>query len=370
MKRPLTLLGVSILALGMLGCDVLRSYPKKIQEFPEPWKALDPGKPRERFPTPRVITEGGGPTIAPGDLVQLHIRSKSQVPGRLWNDWGNWWIWIGFRTQSDTSFFSTEPRTASALVGLRQGAVLEFIEAGDQPGTDSSIAGTLLANVFGDPQNYFWRKGSRGDANIYVTTAGTPSPIEIKRVCKGQTKYRTVRLFDDSPVQVCSGLNCRTTTEPREAWIDEARSDAVCQDGKKVSFQYGPVGSRNGREGRSPKRGYFDEWLRDAWDKIPRGVRFEGNHAPVVETARLKTQGGVALPIDLRTVATDADGDELTRRIVRWPKDGTLNQYPDGSITYTPKEKFFGFDQAQYAVSDGMAETVGTIEIEVRQPAR
>lgn len=291
MNRSLMLMAVSIV-IGMLGCDALRDYPKKIQEFPEPWKVLEPGTPRERFPTPRVITEGDGPTVAPGDLVQLQIRNKWVDEG-TWHERGNWWVWVGFRTSSDTSFFSTEPRVASALLGLREGAVLEFIEAGDQPGTDSRIAGTLLANVFGDPQNYFWRKGNQGDANIYVTSSGTPSQIDIKLVCKGQTKYRTVRLFDDSPVQVCSGLNCRVTTEAREAWIDEARIDAVCKDGKKVSFQYGPIGSRNGKEGRSPKRGYFDEWLLKAWGKLTTGVQFEGNHPPEATDESRPAQRGL-----------------------------------------------------------------------------
>lgn len=276
MKRSLVLMAVSTIVLGMLGCDALRDYPKKIQELPEPWKVLNPGTPRERFPTPRVISEGSGATIATGDLVQLHIRNKWVDEG-TWHERGNWWVWVGFRTPSDTSFFSTEPRVASALVGLREGSTIEFVDGNDGTGKDPEYAGVLRLNVFGDSQYYFWRKGNQGDANIYVTSSGTPSQIEIKRVCKGQTKYRTVRLFDDSPVQVCSGLNCRVTTEAREAWIDEARIDAVCQDGKKVSFQYGPIGSRNGKEGRSPKRGYFDEWLLKAWDKIPRGVRLEGN---------------------------------------------------------------------------------------------
>lgn len=369
MKRQLMLMGVSMLVLGMLGCDAVSSYPKKIQELPEPWKVLEPGTPRVRFPTPRVITEGGGPVIGSGDLVQLHIRSKSQIPGRLWNDWGNWWIWIGFMASEETNFFSIEPRTASALVGVHEGSTIEFVDGDDGSGKSPEYAGLLKPNIFGDADYYAWKKNVRGDVSIYVSSYSTPSTVEIKRVCKGQTKYRTVRLFDDSPVQVCAGLNCRITNEAREAWVDEARIDAACQDGKKVSFQYGPIDSRNGKTGRSPKRGYFDEWLRDAWDKVPAGVQVEGNHAPVVEATRVKTKVGIALHIDFRKFAKDADGDPLTARIIRVPEKGNLSQNPDGSMTYTPKEKFFGFDHATFGISDGMTETVGMIEIEVNQPA-
>lgn len=360
----LTLSGAAVLVLGLVGCD----YPKKIQEFPEPWQVLDPGKPLEKFPKIEVIKEGGGPVVAAGDLVQIHVHF-SKPSTSLEIDSGDIWIWMGFRGAKETAFFSYEPGAASSMVGLKQGTVFKFTEPKAGLVSPPWYAGEIYLNVFGDTQYYRWRKNTEGFETLYVSHADGLTALEIKRVCKGQTKSRTVRLFDDSPVQVCSGLNCRTTTEAREAWIDEARSDAVCQDGKKVSFQYGPIGSRNGKEGRSPKRGYFDEWLLKAWDKIPRGVRFEGNHAPVIETTPVKTKTGVALAIDFRKFAKDVDGDPLTARIIRPPENGKLNLHPDGSTTYTPKEKFSGFDHATFGISDGMTETVGTIEIEVSQPA-
>lgn len=267
--------------VGLNGCEAFRVYPKNIREFPEPWKVLEPGDPRPKFPTPRVISEGTGPVIGPGDLVQMHILTKFGRPEPKWQSDGNWWLWIGFRKREETSFFADEPRVASALVGLREGSVLEFVEAKDEPGIDSRYAGTLNVNVFGDPRSYAWRKNILGgDVNIYVSTSRTPSTVEIKRVCKGQAKYRTVRLFDDSPVRTGSGFKTKVTREPRELWIDEAKIEATCGDGRKAVFQYGPTGSKSGGKPRFVVTGYFDDWLYEAWKKLDVGVQFEGNRPP------------------------------------------------------------------------------------------
>lgn len=64
---------VAVAALGMLlatGCG----YSKDIKEYPEPWQTLDPGQPRPRFPTPRVITEGGGQELIQGIWFKLMCR--------------------------------------------------------------------------------------------------------------------------------------------------------------------------------------------------------------------------------------------------------------------------------------------------------
>jgi len=137
----------------------------------------------------------------------------------------------------------------------------------------------LRPNIIGDKDYYEWRKPGNPPfayADIYVSTFKDPSVVEIKRVCKGQAQYRTVRLFDDGPVRVhTGGIGSYTSHEPREAWIDEARIEAKCADGRIATFQYGPIDSRSGKEGRSPVRAYFDQWLSDAWQKIPRGVQLK-----------------------------------------------------------------------------------------------
>lgn len=359
MKRSLKLFLPLMAMLGLGGCD----YPKKIQEIPEPWQTLDPGVPRARFPTPKVLTEGKGAVIAPGDLVQLHIRSKSGIPGRIWNDWGNWWIWVGFRAREETSFFSTEPRTASALVGLREGSIIEFVDGNDGSGKSPEFAGILQPNVFGDADFYSWRKNVTDSVNIYVSSYSTPSTVEIKRVCKGQAQYRTVRLFDDSSVKVeTGGFKSYTSNEPRETWIDEARMTAECQDGRKVTFQYGPISSTTpGKKSRTPVMGYFDSWFNDAWSKIPKGVQFENNRPPVApptgEPTRFTTRPDTPVKIDILAGARDPDGDHLTARIVKSPGHGQLTANPDGSFSYSPEKGWIGRDDLSYKVSDGLVES-------------
>ena len=256
-----------IALFGIGGCDYLGTFPKSIREFPEPWQVLEPGKPAKDALKIEVVEAGHGPKIDEGDLVEIHMKTFWGTPEKTWRDRGSWWLWIGFRSKADTPFYDYLPRATSSLVGLNQGTSLRFLEAE----SNWISAGKLRTHPLGDPEYYSWRKNVREFWDIYVPTESGYSLIEIERVCKGQAKYRTVRLFDDSPVQICSGANCRVSRGISEAWVEEARIDAVCQDGKKASFQYGPVGDR----GHSSLHGYFDRWFLEAWDKLPVGVQLK-----------------------------------------------------------------------------------------------
>jgi hypothetical protein len=260
-----------LMSLSLAGCDSAKDYPKHIQEFPEPWQMLDPGKPLDKFPKIEVIEQGGGGIADLGDLVQIHLRTKRLSESAL-QERGEWWLWIGFRLQKETAFFGNEPGIASALVGVRQGTLLRFLE----PKGNWISAGQLRPNPLGSPEYYSWRKNTQDFTEVYVPNdAGYYSVLEIKRVCKGQAQYRTVRLFDDSPVKVCPGLDCYVSRKPREAWIDEAKIEAICQDGRKVKFEYGPTSSRSGKDEQTQVQGYFDDWYRNAWKNIPRGVQLK-----------------------------------------------------------------------------------------------
>jgi hypothetical protein len=267
-------LGATAGAAMLLGLPGV-AYAKNIQEYPEPWQILDIGKPPSNFPTTQIVKPGIGVVIEQGDLVQVNLRTKWGKPEPTWISDGDWWIWIGFRDQEETNFFNPQKGLATALVGQRQGSLLEFTANGN-PSMQPWIAERLVTIPIGDPKQYSWRKGQENKSVFAHTSVHrTPSVIEVLRVCKGKAMYRTIRLFDDGPVQVCSGLSCRTSVEPREAWIDEAKIEASCSDGRIATFQYGPVGSRNGKEGRSPVMGYFDQWIHDAWEKIPKGVQLK-----------------------------------------------------------------------------------------------
>ncbi len=265
---------LGVVAMSLLGICKADS----VQVFPEPWQVLEPGTPPEYRPKVEILSRGIGSPIVPGDLVQIHILHQS--PGQQdWIDRGEWWTWIGFRLEIETSFYSYAPEVASALVGMAQGSVFKFLEAKKGVGSGPQYAGKLYANVFGDPEYYGWRKTNTKFATLYASVGNGTTSFEIRRICKGKAQYRTVRLFDDSWVQKCTWapISCEMTKAPREAWMDEARIEAVCSDGKTATFQYGPIPSRNGKPWVGPvnPENYFIPWEKAAWEKLPVGVQLK-----------------------------------------------------------------------------------------------
>jgi hypothetical protein len=128
----------------------------------------------------------------------------------------------------------------------------------------------VYVNPFGSYNYYARRKsGQSGKSRtIYVPYSSGYTVVYIKKVFKGQLKYRTVHLYDDTWYLRCSwwrgepgGDGCKIIKNPREARVDEARYDGVSADGKRATFQYGPVGGS----------GWY--WTRDEWKKLPVGVQ-------------------------------------------------------------------------------------------------
>ena len=270
MNTKLKLAVYLITLLGLGGCDQLRTFPKHIQEFPEPWQVLAPGKPVGNPPKVEIVTQGDGASIEPGDFVQIATKFWSIEKGEFFPS-GEWWLWIGFRSSAETAFYASNPAQRAALLGLKEGSVLKFLENQD-PMIDRE---EVYINPFGDYKYYSWRKNTNSFGKIFIPYQSGYSQVEIKRVCKGQLKYRTVRLFDDSPVRTGSGLRTRVTQEPRQLWIAEAKLEAKCQDGKQAVFHYGPSGTSEGGEPNFVVHGYFDDWLSEAWDKLPVGVQLK-----------------------------------------------------------------------------------------------
>ena len=62
---------------------------------------------------------------------------------------------------------------------------------------------------------------------------------------------------------------------------------------------------------------------------------------------------------------TDADGDELIVTAVGAATNGEATLSEDGTVTYTPNAGFSGEDSFTYTVSDGEAETTGTVAVTV-----
>lgn len=247
---------------------------ENVQVFPEPWQDLDPGKPSETRPKIEIVAEGSGGAIEPGSLVQISTKFWSAKEGKFYST-DDWWLWMGFNSQKETAFFSSNPAQRSALLGLKVGGAIKYLEEID----NTLEVGKLFINPIGDPAYYSWRKGRKDFGRIFTPYESGYTLVEIKRVCKGKAQYRTVRLFDSSYVQRCTWapLHCEMTNTPREGWIDEAKIEAVCSDGKTAIFQYGPVASRNGRQWSGPVNpaNYFDPWITATWDKLPVGVQLK-----------------------------------------------------------------------------------------------
>ncbi|MCX7148740.1 MAG: cadherin-like domain-containing protein [Rhodocyclales bacterium] len=334
--------------LGLGGCD----YPKKIQEIPEPWRALESGQAPKQPPRVEILEQGEGAVVESGDLVQVRVTDWFASAGR-WHDFGDWWVWVGFNSSKESVFFSYSPVIAAGLLGMRQGSKLKILDASLDV-ADHGFVGELHPNPFGDPKYYSWRKNTTDVLAVSpLKAAGGFSILEIKRVCKGQAQYRTVRLFDDSPVEVGPAFRMQVTREPREAWVDEAKIEAVCTDGRKAIFQYGPIPSSNGKAWKDLVQGYFDDYFRDAWKKVPKGVYFEGHPSPVATDVEFRTKQDTPVTFRILPKDQDAEGNKLTVRIVDQP-DGVLTANPDGTWTFSPKAKWYGTETLRYRISDGL----------------
>jgi hypothetical protein len=60
--------------------------------------------------------------------------------------------------------------------------------------------------------------------------------------------------------------------------------------------------------------------------------------------------------IDVLANDTDIDGDALTVESFSQAANGTVDENPDGTLSYTPNVGFSGDDSFTYTVSDGIDE--------------
>jgi hypothetical protein len=135
----------------------------------------------------------------------------------------------------------------------------------------------VYINPFGSYNYYAWKKSGYGDASRTIHIPFRPNSgytiVYIKKVFKGQLKYRTTRLYDDTWIHYCYDfLECKYANIPRIGWIDDARYDGVSADGQRATFQYGPVE----RKFSGPRHEELAwDWLINEWKSLPLGVRIE-----------------------------------------------------------------------------------------------
>ncbi|GHU17457.1 hypothetical protein FACS189475_01310 [Betaproteobacteria bacterium] len=118
----------------------------------------------------------------------------------------------------------------------------------------------------------------QGDFGFLPAQALAFAPIRLGRVFKGQLKYHTTHLYDDTWIHYCSFfMHCEYINTLREGWVDNARFDGVSADGKKATFQYGPLytpGKKWNGPGSTAVNEY-DSWIKNEWNKLPVGMQVE-----------------------------------------------------------------------------------------------
>jgi hypothetical protein len=313
-KRTWTIVGVIVGPLVLVALMFWYMFYRPIEVTRGPWQVLDPGRPVDPLKF-ELVGKGTGSVIEPGDLIQISLTHhyydyKDKKPVQRTSD--NWWIWIGFRTEKETVFHTIgNTRFVSTFAGLREGDEIEFLESPHNDideGTGARVMEESVGNVYLNPfGNYRYRDrvyragmtGEGGKDGIYIHRDAKciknnrffskenctpeqervyihPKPatlVFIKKVFKGQLKYRTTHLYDDTWVHHCYNfLSCEYTNAPREGWVDDARYEGVSADGQRATFQYGPVE----REFNGPRSGELAwDWLIDEWKSLPIGVQLE-----------------------------------------------------------------------------------------------
>jgi hypothetical protein len=140
----------------------------------------------------------------------------------------------------------------------------------------SNHAGTVYINPFGSFNYYALRKSGYGKMSMTISLpiSSGHDDVYITQVFKGQLKYRTTRLYDDTWVHRCYNfLSCEYTNAPREGWVDEARYDGVSSDGRRATFQYGPVGTPGQAWTGLTSHYSAGDWSDREWEKLPLGVQ-------------------------------------------------------------------------------------------------
>lgn len=96
------------------------------------------------------------------------------------------------------------------------------------------------------------------------------------------------------------------------------------------------------------------------------------NHAPVAQSAHLTVPGDAPAPITV--LASDPDADSLDLVPASQPQHGTVielaRHYVAGlpSFRYIPEAGYAGRDSFTYGVSDGVATSIGSVELNVGSP--
>jgi len=91
------------------------------------------------------------------------------------------------------------------------------------------------------------------------------------------------------------------------------------------------------------------------------------NHAPVANNDIASTNRDTPVSISVLANDTDADGNALSVTALTPPASGTAVLNPDGTVTYTPTNRFVGTDSFTYQTNDGQSQSnTATVTIQVK----
>ena len=93
------------------------------------------------------------------------------------------------------------------------------------------------------------------------------------------------------------------------------------------------------------------------------------NTGPTAQNDAATTDEDVAVNVAVLGNDTDLNGDNLFVAGVSNPANGTIAINPDGTLTYTPDADFNGVDSVTYTVSDGVAQSVATVDFTINSVA-
>jgi hypothetical protein len=189
----------------------------------------------------------------------------------------------------------------------------------------------------------------------------------------------TVNAVNDAPIANDSSV---ITEEDKPVSVGLTGSDP---DGDLLTYIIvrGPShGSLKGMAGTSPKVSYTpkanfngtDSFTFKVSDKIVESAVATAlitvkpvNDRPVAKDDSVTTKEDAKISsIDVLKNDTDIENDELKVKSVTQGKNGSVSINSDGTLSYTPKENFYGSDAFTYTISDGNGGTdAAAVRVEI-----
>ncbi|TVR47529.1 MAG: tandem-95 repeat protein, partial [Puniceicoccaceae bacterium] len=298
---------------------------------------------------------------AAGHLVQVSVLEADRR------------TWLGYRTDDDGRLWAVLGDTPE---------VIRYDEEGLFVGTDpiDLVAGGLRS-AFGE--TFTLTAGANGPARlglfldaaelatsltgqvtigieVTATAGASPDPAQILGFEAGYTSVEgnrslaLVTLDAAGPLVIEAGDGSGSVTV-RIFLAGDADGDGRI-DGTDEDLVRAAIGAVAGDPAYSEDLDWNRDGVIDENDLVyvETAFGFIANRAPVIEAANLVSLGGAPVTLDLRTLATDPDGDRL-RFLALDPVNGTLRWLDHGrTVVFTPDPGFTGTAGFTIVADDGL----------------